>query len=67
VEGQKGVVDESGHLIAREGIQGRFVGGEAGPGNVGGAAKAERWASGLTGSDIPERCGDLYWIVSPFK
>lgn len=34
---------------------------------VGGTSAAEQWASELTGLDIPERCGDLDWIVSPFE
>lgn len=44
----------------------RLGGGETRPVEVGGTAEAEQWASELTGLDIPERCGDLYWIVSPF-
>ena len=35
------------------------------PSEVGGAAAAERWASELTGLPMPDRCGHLYWIVSP--
>ena len=62
-EGQLDVLDESGE--GRVGEPLRVGGGETNPIEVGGAAEAERWASELTGLDIPERCGDLYWIVSP--
>ncbi len=55
----------SGEVIGREGEAIRLGGGETRPREVGGEAAAERWASELTGLDIPERCGDLYWIVSP--
>lgn len=64
-EGQLDVLDESGEVVGRVGKPLRVVGGETNPIEVGGAAEAERWASELTGRDIPERCGDLYWIVSP--
>jgi hypothetical protein len=40
--------------------------GDAYPAGIGGEAKAESSATELTGLDIPERCGDLYWLVSPF-
>jgi hypothetical protein len=59
------VLDESGELVAREGERLRVGGGERNPIEMGGEAAAERYATDLTGLDIPERCGDLYWIVSP--
>lgn len=64
-DGQLDVVDQSGEVVGRVGEPLRVGGGETNPLEVGGAAEAERWASELTGLDIPERCGDLYWIVSP--
>jgi hypothetical protein len=64
--GQLEVLDESGGVVAREGKRLRVGGGETNPREVGGSGAAERWATGLAGVDIPERCGDLYWIVSPF-
>jgi hypothetical protein len=51
--------------IARVGQPIRIGGGERRPREMGGAAAAERSVTELTGEDIPERCGDLYWIVSP--
>jgi hypothetical protein len=48
-----------------EGERLRVGGGEGNPLEMGGSAAAERWAADLTGVDIPEHCGDLYWIVSP--
>ena len=65
-EGQLEVLDESSEVVAREGERLRVGGGETNPREVGGSGAAERWATGLTGVGIPERCGDLYWIVSPF-
>ena len=58
------MVDEHGDVLGREGDALRVGGGEMNPLEIA-AAEAERWASELTGLDIPERCGDLYWIVSP--
>jgi hypothetical protein len=66
VDGAIEVLDEDGEVVAREGGPVRFGGGEGRPREVGGVAAAEAWASELTGQDIPERCGDLYWLVSPF-
>ena len=43
----------------------RLGGGETNPLEVGGTEQAERHATELTGLDIPERCGDLYWLVAP--
>jgi hypothetical protein len=63
--GQLDVRDESGKVAAREGKRLRVGGGEGNPLEMGGSAAAERWATDLTGVDVPERCGDLYWIVSP--
>ena len=51
--------------IARVGEPIRVGGGERRPLEMGGAAAAERSITVLTGGDIPERCGDLYWLVSP--
>lgn len=65
-DGQLEVHDESGEVVALEGERLRVGGGETNPKEVGGSGVAERWATALTGVDIPERCGDLYWIVSPF-
>lgn len=59
------VVDEDGAVVGREGERIRLGGGETRPREVGGTAAAERWASELTGLQMPDRCGDLYWIVSP--
>jgi len=64
-EGRLEVLDENGEVVGRVGEPLLVGGGEANPIEVGGTAEAERWASELTGLDIPERCGDLYWIVSP--
>ena len=65
VNGQVEVADESGQLVGRVGDEVELGGGEGRPIEVGGAAAAESWATDLTGVDIPERCGDLYWIVAP--
>jgi hypothetical protein len=54
-----------GAFVGQAGEPIRLVGGEERPSEVGGAAAAERWASELTGLPMPDRCGDLYWIVSP--
>jgi hypothetical protein len=59
------VLDREGDMVAREGDHIRLGGGETNPLEVGGAAQAERRATDLTGQDIPERCGDLYWLVAP--
>lgn len=66
VDGVIEVLDEEGEIVGREGRPVRFGGGEGRPREVGGVAAAEAWATELTGLDIPERCGDLYWLVSPF-
>lgn len=60
------VLDEEGEIVGREGDPVRFGGGERNPREMGGAAEAEESVTELTGLDIPERCGDLYWLVSPF-
>lgn len=54
--GRIDVVDPSGALVAREGGPVRFGGGER---------RGERAATDLTGQDVPDRCGDLFWLVSP--
>lgn len=59
------VLDEEGEVVAREDGPVRFGGGER-PREMGGAAAAEASAIELTSSRIPERSGDLYWLVSPF-
>ena len=64
-DGQLDVLDESGEVVGRVGEPLRVGGGETNPVEIGGTAAAERRASELTGLDIPERCGDLYWLVSP--
>ena len=64
-DGQLEVLDEGGKVMGRVGEPLRVGGGETNPVEIGGAAAAERRASELTGLDIPERCGDLYWLVSP--
>ncbi|MGH2673787.1 MAG: hypothetical protein ACRDHC_12495, partial [Actinomycetota bacterium] len=66
VDGVVEVLDEDGEFVARDGDPVRFGGGERNPLEMGGEAKAESSATELTGLDIPERCGDLYWLVSPF-
>lgn len=66
VDGELEILDENGKVVARAGERLRVGGGETNPIEVGGSGAAERWATDLTGVDIPERCGDLYWIVSPF-
>lgn len=53
-EGHLEVVDDTGQLVGREGEQIRVGGGEA-----------PSWASELADADLPDRCGDLYWIVAP--
>jgi hypothetical protein len=65
-DGELEVLDENGEVVGREGERLRVGGGETNPIEVGGSGAAERWATDLTGVEIPERCGDLYWIVSPF-
>jgi hypothetical protein len=65
-DGQLEVRDESGKVVAKEGERLRIGGGEGNPLEIGGTGAADSWATDLTGVDIPERCGDLYWIVSPF-
>lgn len=64
-DGQIEVLGDGDEVVGREGEPLRLGGGEGRPIEMGGEAAAERWASELTGMDIPERCGDLYWIVSP--
>jgi len=59
------VFGAKGALVGQAGEPIRLVGGEERPSEVGGAAAAERWASELTGLPMPDRCGDLYWIVFP--
>ncbi|MFL5736539.1 MAG: hypothetical protein ACJ76P_04295 [Actinomycetota bacterium] len=59
------VSDQDGRLVGRVGDEIELGGGEGRPSETGGAAASERWATELTGVDIPERCGDLYWLVSP--
>jgi hypothetical protein len=59
------VTTDDGSLVGSEGASVRLGGGETRPDEVGGAAAAEAWASDLTGEQMPDRCGDLYWIVSP--
>lgn len=66
VDGQLEVVDDVGELVGREGDAISLGGGEGRPVEMGGTGDAEAWATALTGVDIPEHCGDLYWIVSPF-
>jgi hypothetical protein len=63
--GRVEVLDGKGSLVAREGKELKVGGGENRPREVGGATASEKWATELTGVDIPERCGDVYWIVSP--
>ncbi|HJS26859.1 MAG TPA: hypothetical protein VJ913_07025 [Actinomycetota bacterium] len=65
VDGRIEVLDDEGHVVAREGERIRFGGGETRPREVDGTADAERHATELSGQDVPERCGDLYWLVSP--
>ncbi len=59
------VRDRSGTVIATEGEQLLLGGGESRGIEVGGTEAAHAWARDLTGQTIPERCGHLYWIVSP--
>ena len=59
------VFDENGDLVGQAGASIRLGGGEMRPREVGGATAAERRASELTGLDMPDRCGNLYWLVSP--
>jgi hypothetical protein len=66
VNGRLEVLDENGDTVAHNGERLQVGGGESRPIEVGGSRAAERWATDLTGMDIPERCGDLYWLVSPF-
>ena len=63
-EGDIAIIDNHGKLVGPVGERVSLGGGQMSPTDVG-ADEAERWASGLTGLDIPERCGDLYWIISP--
>ncbi|HEY6567712.1 MAG TPA: hypothetical protein VI341_09360 [Actinomycetota bacterium] len=65
VGGEVEVTDEDGERVGRVGDEVRLGGGEGNPTEMGGSDAAERWASDLAGVDIPERCGDLYWLVSP--
>jgi len=64
-QGRIEVLDEDGGLVGTEGERLSVAGGEMNPVEVGGAAAAHEWATGMTGGDIPERCGDLYWLVAP--
>jgi hypothetical protein len=59
------VLDRAGEVVGVDGGSIRVGGGEGRPIEMGGGDEADRWAEGLTGGDIPERCGHLYWIVSP--
>lgn len=59
------VLDGDAEVVGDVGDRLQFGGGESNPIEVGGTAAAEGWASELTGVDIPEKCGDLYWIVAP--
>ena len=65
-DGQLVVLDEKGGVVGRVGEPLRVGGGERNPIEMGGETAAERYASELVGLDIPERCGDLYWLVSPY-
>ncbi len=65
VQGDIEIHDEEGVLVAREGERIRLGGGERRPIEIGGTAEAERYANELTGQHVPERCGDLYWLVAP--
>ncbi|HEY2802438.1 MAG TPA: hypothetical protein VGJ67_00800 [Actinomycetota bacterium] len=64
VNGRVEVSDQNGKLVGRDGDEVSLGGGESRSSEVGGAAAAEKWATDLTGGDIPERCGDQYWIVA---
>jgi hypothetical protein len=64
-EGLIRVLDRAGEVVGVDGGSIRVGGGEGRPIEMGGGDEADRWAEGLTGGDIPERCGHLYWIVSP--
>lgn len=65
VDGRLSVLDANAEAVGREGEPLRVGGGEGRPREMGGTEAAERWATELTGMNVPERCGDLYWIVSP--
>jgi len=59
------VTTDDGSLVGSEGASVRLGGGETRPDEVGDSDAAEAWASDLTGEQMPDRRGDLYWIVSP--
>jgi hypothetical protein len=71
VLGEKGrvgsieVLNDDGDVIATTGREVSVGGGETNPTEVGGAAASDGWARELSGDQIPERCGSLYWLVSP--
>jgi hypothetical protein len=65
-DGRIEIVDEVGTDSDSRATRSGWGGGETRPIEVGSTAEAEQWASELTGLDIPERCGDLYWIVPRF-
>jgi hypothetical protein len=64
-EGLIRVLDRAGEVVGVDGGSIRVGGGEGRPVEIGSVEAADHWAEGLTGGDIPERCGHLYWIVSP--
>lgn len=68
VEHRNGLIhvrNRSGTVIATDGEQLLLGGGESRGIEVGGTEAGDAWARDLTGQTIPERCGHLYWIVSP--
>jgi hypothetical protein len=65
VEGGIEVLDEDEVRIGKVGEPLTVGGGGVAPAAVGGAGAAHEWATGLTGGEIPVRCGDTYWIVAP--
>jgi hypothetical protein len=58
------VLNEEGVIVGIEGQRLSLGGGETNPVEVGGATSALAWATDLTGGEIPERCGDLFWLVA---
>jgi hypothetical protein len=64
-EGRLDVRDGDGTPVAREGMHVTLGGGEVNPVEVGGSAASTRYATEQTGQVVPDRCGDLFWLVSP--
>jgi len=63
--GRLEVRDGDGGPVTREGERVTLGGGEVNPVEVGGSTASTRYATEQAGQVVPDRCGDLFWLVSP--